>query len=110
MRRHGGAARTAGLRPAVVTSDFFRGGGAFAADSRHEQAGIQARRFVPASGDLPPSRGTDWPLLAVGSHGRGRTIAWATDIGPHWLSQDFLGWPFYGRLMANMVRWLAGDE
>jgi uncharacterized membrane protein len=53
-------------------------------------------------------RGTDWPLLAVRNHGRGRTIAWATDIGPHWLSQDFLGWPLYGRLMANMIHWLAG--
>ena len=55
-------------------------------------------------------RGTDWPLLAVRNHGRGRTVAWATDIGPHWLSQDFLGWPLYGKLMANIVRWLAGNE
>jgi uncharacterized membrane protein len=42
-------------------------------------------------------RGTDWPLLAVRNPGRGRTLAWATDIGPHWLSQDFLG----GRSTAN---------
>jgi uncharacterized membrane protein len=55
-------------------------------------------------------RGVDWPLLAVRHHGRGRTVAWATDIGPHWLSQDFLGWPLYGRLMANIVRWLAGSD
>lgn len=55
-------------------------------------------------------RGTDWPLLAVRNHGRGRTIAWATDIGPHWLSQDFLSSPLYSKLMANMVRWLAGIE
>jgi uncharacterized membrane protein len=55
-------------------------------------------------------RGTDWPLLAVRNHGRGRTVAWATDIGPHWLSQDFLGWPLYGKLMANIVLWLAGNE
>ena len=55
-------------------------------------------------------RGTDWPLLAVRSYGRGRTVAWATDIGPHWLSQDFLGWPLYGKLMANIIRWLASDE
>jgi uncharacterized membrane protein len=55
-------------------------------------------------------RGTDWPLLAVRNHGRGRTVAWATDIGPHWLSQDFLRWPLYGKLMANIVHWLAGNE
>jgi uncharacterized membrane protein len=30
-------------------------------------------------------RGTDWPLLVVRNHGRGRTVAWVTDIGPHWL-------------------------
>jgi uncharacterized membrane protein len=54
-----------------------------------------------------PYRGADWPLLAVRDYGRGRTAAWATDIGPHWLSQEFLGWPLYGKLMANMVRWLA---
>ena len=35
---------------------------------------------------------------------------WATDIGPHWLSQNFLGWPFYGTLMANIIRWLACRE
>jgi uncharacterized membrane protein len=56
------------------------------------------------------NRGTDWPLLAVRDHGGGRTAAWATDIGPHWLSQDFLGWPHYGKLMANIIRWLAGNE
>ncbi len=55
-------------------------------------------------------RGTDWPLLAVREHGRGRTVAWATDIGPHWLSQDFLGWPLYGKLMGNIIRWLAGKD
>ncbi|WP_352573860.1 glutamine amidotransferase [Mesorhizobium australicum] len=41
--------------------------------------------------------GSDWPLLAARNHGRARTLAWATDIGPHWLSQDFLG----GRSTAN---------
>ena len=55
-------------------------------------------------------RGTDWPLLALRNYGRGRTVAWATDIGPHWLSQDFLGWQHYGRLMANIIRWVTGDE
>ncbi|MBN9222142.1 MAG: hypothetical protein J0I79_29730 [Mesorhizobium sp.] len=55
-------------------------------------------------------RGADWPLLAVRNHGRGRTVAWTTDIGPHWLSQDFLSWPLYGRLMANIMRWLADGD
>lgn len=53
-------------------------------------------------------RGADWPLLSVRELGKGRTAAWTTDIGPHWLSQDFLAWPLYGRLMGNIIRWIAG--
>lgn len=49
------------------------------------------------------------PLLATGEYGAGRTLAWMTDIGPHWLSRDFLDWPGYDGLMANMVRWLARE-
>lgn len=56
-----------------------------------------------------PYRGTDWPLLAVRNYGRGRTAAWATDIGPHWLSQAFLDWDGYDALMTRMVRWIALD-
>lgn len=54
-------------------------------------------------------RGADWPLLSVRELGKGRSAAWTTDIGPHWLSQDFLAWPLYGRLMGNIIRWIAGD-
>lgn len=52
-------------------------------------------------------RGKDWPLLAVRDYGRGRSVIWSTDIGPHWLSLDFLGWQLYGRLMTNMVTWVC---
>jgi uncharacterized membrane protein len=57
-----------------------------------------------------PYRGTNWPLLATREYGKGRSVAWTTDIGPHWLSLDFLAWPLYGKLMANIIRWLARDE
>lgn len=53
-------------------------------------------------------RGTSWPLLATRDCGKGRTVAWTTDIGPHWLSQRFLEWPHYATLMANIIFWLAG--
>ncbi|MBY2910492.1 MULTISPECIES: glutamine amidotransferase [Rhizobium] len=49
------------------------------------------------------------PLLSVRDYGAGRTLAWTTDIGPHWLSQDFMQWPGYDLLMANMIRWLARE-
>lgn len=54
-------------------------------------------------------RGVNLPLLAVREYGAGRTLAWMTDIGPHWLSRDFLAWPGYDRLMPNIGRWLARE-
>jgi uncharacterized membrane protein len=54
-------------------------------------------------------RGAKLPLLAVRDYGAGRTLAWMTDIGPHWLSRDFLAWPGYDQLMPNIGRWLARE-
>ena len=48
------------------------------------------------------------PLLVVGSHGAGRTMAWTSDIGPHWLPESFVAWPGYGRFWRQAFSWLAG--
>ncbi len=53
--------------------------------------------------------GSDLPLLSVREYGSGRSLSWTTDIGPHWLSADFMQWSGFDRLMANMVRWLARE-
>ncbi|MBZ9935990.1 glutamine amidotransferase [Mesorhizobium sp. BR1-1-16] len=53
--------------------------------------------------------GATLPLLSVRTYGAGRTLAWMTDIGPHWLSREFLDWLGYDRLITNMVRWLARE-
>ncbi|MGO4352896.1 glutamine amidotransferase [Rhizobium sp. RAF36] len=52
-------------------------------------------------------RGEGLPLLAVRDFGKGRSLAWMSDIGPHWLSTEFMEWDGYDVLMANMVRWLV---
>jgi len=52
----------------------------------------------------------DHPLLAVQQVGRGRTLAWASDIGPHWCPETFTTWPGYARLWVQAVRWLAQKE
>ena len=49
------------------------------------------------------------PLLVLGHHGRGRTAAWTSDIGPHWLSPAFCAWEGYGRLWRNLLGWLAAE-
>jgi uncharacterized membrane protein len=48
------------------------------------------------------------PLLVVGRHGAGRTMAWTSDIGPHWLPETFSDWPGFGRLWRQAFAWLAG--
>ena len=40
------------------------------------------------------------PLLVVGAAGRGRTAAFTSDMGPHWLPDNFVGWDGYARLWA----------
>ncbi len=49
------------------------------------------------------------PALVVGSHGRGRVLAFATDIGPHWAPPGFLQWPGFQSMWGNAMGWLAGD-
>jgi len=47
------------------------------------------------------------PLLVAGRHGKGRTLAWTSDIGPHWLPNAFVDWPGYARLWTQMLDWLT---
>ena len=50
----------------------------------------------------------DDPFLVVGHHGRGRTMAYASDCSPHWGPAEFTGWPHYARFWRQAVSWLAG--
>ena len=58
---------------------------------------------------LPQEQGGH-PLLVVGQSGKGRTAAWTSDIGPHWLSPEFCTWPGYARLWRNLLGWLTDHE
>lgn len=46
-------------------------------------------------------------LIATGQHGKGRTLVWTSDIGPHWCPQPFVDWKGFQPLMAGMIQWLA---
>ena len=43
-------------------------------------------------------------------YGKGRAIAWTSDIGPHWCPPDFVSWEGYGRLWQQCLSWLTGAE
>ncbi len=47
------------------------------------------------------------PLIATCSYGKGRSIVFTTDVGPHWAG-NFLEWPDYNEFWQRMVRWCAG--
>jgi len=48
------------------------------------------------------------PLLVVGEYGKGRAIAYTTDIGPHWCPREFAEWKGYEVLWSSMIRWVSG--
>lgn len=51
----------------------------------------------------------DAPLLITQKIGKGRTLAYGTDIAPHWASQAFMAWENYGEFFSRCLNWLAGE-
>ena len=47
------------------------------------------------------------PLLAIGDAGSGRSAAWTTDIGPHWLPNEVLRWEGFRTLWCNLIDWTS---
>lgn len=50
------------------------------------------------------------PLLVAGTFGQGRTLAWTSDIGPHWLSNSFVAWHGYKTLWVQAFSWLTKTD
>ncbi len=67
---------------------------------------VELRDGAEVLARVPEAQGGH-PLLVLGGHGQGRTAAWTSDIGPHWLSPAFCAWEGYGRLWTNLLGWLA---
>jgi uncharacterized membrane protein len=47
------------------------------------------------------------PLLVVGGFGRGRSVAFTSDCGPHWAPPPFVEWDGYARLWNGIANWTA---
>jgi len=52
----------------------------------------------------------DDPLLVAWEFGTGRSIAFASDCGPHWAPPEFLAWSGYARLWSQMAAWAGGAQ
>jgi uncharacterized membrane protein len=65
-------------------------------------------RVRPRTGaDLVAVVGDD-PLIVAGQHGRGRSVAFTSDCGPHWCPPLFVEWPGYAMMWQQLVAWVAG--
>ena len=45
------------------------------------------------------------PILALGTYGKGKTFAWASDCAPHWMSPEFCEWEYNKKLWENIIAW-----
>jgi uncharacterized membrane protein len=50
------------------------------------------------------------PLLVVGRAGLGRSVAFASDLAPHWAPPEFLTWTHYRQLWASILEWASSGR
>ncbi|MCG8480537.1 MAG: glutamine amidotransferase, partial [Spirochaetales bacterium] len=48
------------------------------------------------------------PFIATMQPGKGRSLVWTSDIGPHWCPMPFITWSGYSTFWQQAIRWLAG--
>lgn len=48
------------------------------------------------------------PLIVAGTFGKGRSVAFTSDCGPHWAPPPFVDWAGYDRLWTQLCDWTAG--
>lgn len=68
------------------------------------------QRLIPRAGSLVLASVDGSPLLVIGEAGGGRSLAFASDIGPHWAPPAFTEWPGFATLWDRTVRWLGQEE
>jgi uncharacterized membrane protein len=67
-------------------------------------------RIMPKDGATVVSTVGDDPLIVAGSFGKGRSVAFASDCGPHWAPPPFVEWQGYGRLWTQICDWAGSVE
>jgi uncharacterized membrane protein len=65
-------------------------------------------RVVAKAGSTVIAQCNGDPLLVAGSAGKGRAVAFTSDLAPHWAPPEFLAWPNYRPLWASIMKWASG--
>ncbi len=50
------------------------------------------------------------PLIVAWDYGQGRSVAFASDCGPHWAPPEFVEWVGYAPLWRQLVGWAIGSR
>ena len=101
-------------------------------DDRSEQPQGIKPLVIDESHPIVSSVGSDWPILlgynrvapkadskvivqvgedtliVAGSIGKGRSVAFTSDCGPHWAPPAFVEWSGYAKLWQQIVGWASG--
>ncbi|MDV3252762.1 glutamine amidotransferase [Devosia sp. BK] len=95
--------------PQGVVPKVENGGHAIVAELEAEWPALLGyNRFAAKTGgDVVASVGND-PLIVAGDFGKGRSVAFASDCGPHWAPPPFVEWAGYNRLWTQLCDWAAG--
>lgn len=62
-----------------------------------------------ADAEIVATVGND-PLIVAGTYGKGRTVAFTSDCGPHWAPPLFVDWEGYNPLWQQLADWAAGGK
>jgi uncharacterized membrane protein len=64
------------------------------------------RVLAKPEGEVIVTVGGD-PLVVTGTYGKGRTLAFTSDCGPHWAPPPFVEWAGYNTLWQNLANWVS---
>lgn len=66
-------------------------------------------RVTAKPGAIVVATAGDDVLIAAGTFGKGRSVAFTSDCGPHWAPPEFVEWPGYTWLWNGIAHW-AGQQ
>lgn len=66
-------------------------------------------RLLPKVGSEVVATVGEDPLVVLGTYGKGRVCAYATDCAPHWSPVPFCTWDGYRTLWGNLLRYLTAE-
>jgi uncharacterized membrane protein len=67
-------------------------------------------RVIAKADSTVIARADEDPLLVVGTAGSGHSVAFASDLAPHWAPPEFVNWAHYQQLWASIIVWAAAGR